>query len=192
MIHLKKVSINQMLVWIAQAAVIGFMIPTVFGFLVDSNQTLTLESSFFQIPIIVSLIGFSVIGEVATSIAMGFTAVIFIIMLLNVIFFVRALKFGGFLFSVILLDVTTLFAWYKGEVFSVGYVTVNFVVHILVMVLLIAGMIGAYRIRTENQIVEEEQEELAEAEIEFEVENKLIDESIESKENTDESVSSDS
>lgn len=189
---MKKASINQILVWIAQAAVIGFMIPTVFGFLVDSKQALTLESSFFQIPIIVSLIGFSVIGEVATSIAMGFTAVIFIIMLLNVIFFVRALKFGGFLFSVILLDLTTLFAWYKGEVFSVGYVTVNFVVHLLVMASLIAGMIGAYRIRTQNQILEEEKNELAEAEVEFEVENKLCDEMPEPKENTDESVSSDS
>jgi hypothetical protein len=176
----------------AQAAVIGFMIPTVLGFLVNSNQTLTLEGSFFQMPIIVSLIGFSVIGELATSIAMGFTAIIFIIMLLNVIFFVRALKFGGFLFSVILLDLTTLFAWYKGEVFSVGYVTINFVVHLLVLALLIAGMIGAYRIRTENQIMEEEKDELAEAEIEFEVENKLSDESPEPKENTDESVSSDS
>lgn len=181
-----------MLVWIAQAAVIGFMIPTVFGFLIDSNQVLTLEGSFFLMPIIVSLIGFSVIGEAATSIAMGFTAIIFVIMLINVIYFVRAFKFGGFLFSIILLDVTTMFAWYKGEVFSVGYVTVNFTVHLLVMALLIAGMIGAYRIRTENQMIEEEQDELAEAEIEFEVESKLSDEPIEAKENTDDSVSSDS
>jgi hypothetical protein len=191
-IHLKKVSINQILVWMAQAAVIGFMIPTVIGFFVNSNQLLTLEGSFFLMPIIMGLIGFSIIGEVAASIVMGITAVLFIIMLLNIIFFVRALKYGVFLFSILLLDVTTMFAWYKGEVFSVGYVTFSFIIHLLVMGLLVGGMMGAYRIRIENQITKIEKEELAEAEVEFEVEDKLIDPFPESKENTEDSVSSDS
>lgn len=192
MIHLKKISKNQLLIWIAQTALIGFMIPTVIGFLVSPNQMLTLEGSFFLMPIIMGLIGFSIIGEAASSIVMGITAVLFVIMLLNILYFTRALKYGIFLFSVLLLDMTTMFAWYKGEVFSVGYVTTNFIIHLVVMGLLAGGMFGAYRIRTENQIIESEKEELAEAEIEFEVEEKLGDPQPEPKENTEDSVSSDS
>ena len=192
MIHLKKISKNQLLIWVAQAAFIGFMIPTVFGFLVSPNQMLTLEGSFFLMPIIMGLIGFSIIGEVASAIVMGITAVAFIIMGITVIYFARALKYGIFLFSVLLLDVTTMFAWYKGEVFSVGYVTTNLIIHLVVMGLLVGGMFGAYRIRTENQIIEAEKEELAEAEVEFEVEEKLGDPQPEQKENTEDSVSNDS
>lgn len=189
---MKKASINQIVVWITQAAVIGFMIPTIIGFLSSSDRMLTLQGSFFLIPIIIGLIGFSIIGEVAASIVMAITAVVFIVMLLNVVYFTRALKYGVFLFSLLLLDLTTMFAWYKAEVFSVGYVTVNFYIHLLVMGLLVGGMFGAYRIRTENQIIATEKEEFAEAEVEFEVEDKLSDPLPEPKENTDDPVSSDS
>jgi hypothetical protein len=189
---MKKFSNNQMMVWVAQAALIGFMIPTLIGFLTSSNQMLSLEGSFFLIPIIMGLIGFSIIGDVAASIVMGITAVVFIIMLLNVMFLKRALKYGIFLFAVLLLDVTTMFAWYKGEVFSVGYVTTNFIIHLIVMGLLVLGMFGAYRMRVTKHQKEVEIEERIEAEVEFEVESKLVDPMIEPKENTDESVSSDS
>jgi hypothetical protein len=60
------------------------------------------------------------------------------------------------------------------------------------MVLLIVGMIAGYRYRVVEHQKEVELEERAEAEVEFEVNNKLMDPIIESNKNTDDSVSSDS
>ena len=187
---MKKITLNQVLVWIAQAAVVGFMIPTIVGFLVSTNRLLTLEGSFFLIPIIIGLIGYSIIGEVAATIVMGITAVVFVAMLIALIFFKRAPKFGIFLLSVFLLDLTTMFAWFKGEVFSVSYVTTNLIIHLVIMGLIIVAMIASYRTRVLKQEKEMEKQEFAEAEVEFEVERKLVDP--QPNENTVETVSSDS
>lgn len=189
-INMKKITLNQVLVWIAQAAVVGFMIPTIVGFLVSTNRLLTLEGSFFLIPIIIGLIGYSIIGEVAATIVMGITAVVFVAMLIALIFFKRAPKFGIFLLSVFLLDLTTMFAWFKGEVFSVSYVTTNLIIHLVIMGLIIVAMIASYRTRVLKQEKEMEKQEFAEAEVEFEVERKLVDP--QPNENTVETVSSDS
>ena len=189
-INMKKITLNQVLVWIAQAAVVGFMIPTIVGFLVSTNRLLTLEGSFFLIPIIIGLIGYSIIGEVAATIVMGITAVVFVAMLIALIFFKRAPKFGIFLLSVFLLDLTTMFAWFKGEVFSVSYVTTNLIIHLVIMGLIIVAMIASYRSRVLKQEKEMENQEFAEAEVEFEVERKLVDP--QPNENTVETVSSDS
>lgn len=189
-INMKKITLNQVLVWIAQAAVVGFMIPTIVGFLVSTSRLLTLEGSFFLIPIIIGLIGYSIIGEVAATIVMGITAVVFVAMLIALIFFKRAPKFGIFLLSVFLLDLTTMFAWFKGEVFSVSYVTTNLIIHLVIMGLIIVAMIASYRSRVLKQEKEMENQEFAEAEVEFEVERKLVDP--QPNENTVETVSSDS
>jgi hypothetical protein len=205
---MKKLTISQVLIWITQLAIIGFTLPTIIGFINSPNRILTLEGSYFLIPIIVGLIGFSVIGESVAMIVIGLTGFILLIMLLCVIFFKRALKYGVFLFAVLLLDLTTMFAWYKGEVFEVSYVTTSFYIHVVVMAILIAGMIAAYFVRVEKQKAEIEMEEQAETEVEFEikdklseptmtevefeVEDKLSDPIAEPKENTDDSVSSDS
>ena len=189
-INMKKITLNQVLVWIAQAAVVGFMIPTIVGFLVSTNRLLTLEGSFFLIPIIIGLIGYSIIGEVAATIVMGITAVVFVAMLIALIYFKRAPKFGIFLLSVFLLDLTTMFAWFKGEVFSVSYVTTNLIIHLVIMGLIIVAMIASYRTRVLKQEKEMEKQEFAEAEVEFEVERKLGDP--QPNENTVETVSSDS
>jgi hypothetical protein len=189
---MRKVTISQILVWIAQTAMIGFMIPTVVGFFSSPDRMLTLEGSYFLIPIIIGLIGYSVVGEMIAVYVMGLTAFILLIMLICVIFLKRALKYGVFLFAVLLLDLTTMIAWYKGEIFEIGYVTTIFYVHIVVMALLVVGMIGGYRFRVDKHLKEVELEERSEAEVEFEVRNKLVDPQFESKENTDDSVSSDS
>ena len=189
---MKKITVNQVLVWVAQAAVVGFMIPTIFGFLISTDRLLTLEGSFFLIPIIMGLIGYSIIGDVATTIVMGITAIVFVTMLIALIFFKRGPKFGIFLLSVFLLDMTTMFAWFKGEVFSVSYVTVNLIIHLVIMGLLIVAMVASYRTRVLKQEKASEKQELAEAEVEFEVESKLVDPQPEVKENTVETVSSDS
>lgn len=189
---MKKLTINQVLIWIAQVAVIGFTLPTIIGFFISPNGILPIEGSFFLIPIILGLIGFSIIGESVASIVMGLTGFILVIMLFCVIFFKRALKYGVFLFAVLLLDLTTMIAWFKSEIFEVGYVTTNLLVHLLVMALLIAGMIAAYFTRTQKQQKYIEKVELLEAELEFEVEDKLVDPQPEPKENTDIAVSSDS
>jgi hypothetical protein len=189
---MKKFSVNQVLILITQAAVIGFMIPTIIGFLSSSDRILTLEGSYFLMPIIIGLIGFSVIGESIAVYVMGLTAFVLLIMLICVILLKRALKYGVFLFAMLLLDVATMVAWYKGEIFEVSYVTMSFYVHVIVMVLLVIGMIAGYRYRVIEHQKEVEIEERAEAEVEFEVENKLIDPLIESNKNTDDSVSSDS
>lgn len=202
---MKKITVNQVLVWVAQAAVVGFMIPTIIGFLISTNRLLTLEGSFFLIPIIMGLIGYSILGEVATTVVMGITAIVFVAMLIALIFFKRAPKFGIFLLSVFLLDLTTMFAWFKGEVFSVSYVTTNLIIHLVIMGLIIVAMVVSYRSRVLKQEKASEKQELADAEVEFEVENKLVDPQSEPEdestlvdpqpepeENTVETVSSDS
>lgn len=189
---MKKITVNQVLVWVAQAAVVGFMIPTIVGFLASDNRLLTLEGSFFLIPIIMGLIGYSILGEVAATIVMGITVIVFVAMLIALIFLKRAPKFGIFLLSVFLLDLTTMFAWFKGEVFSVSYVTTNLIIHLVIMVLLVVAMVASYRTRVLKQEKASEKQELADAEVEFEVESKLVDPQLEVKENTVETVSSDS
>ena len=189
---MKKVSISKVMVWIAQVAIIGFMIQTIIGFLSSPDRILTLEGSYFLMPIIIGLIGFSVIGESIAVYVMGLTAFVLMIMLICVILLKRAVKYGVFLFAVLLLDLATMVAWYKNEIFEVDYVTTSFYVHVGVMVLLIVGMIAGYRYRVVEHQKEVELEERAEAEVEFEVNNKLMDPIIESNKNTDDSVSSDS
>jgi hypothetical protein len=189
---MKKLTLSKVVIWITQLAIIGFALPTIIGFFNSPNRILTLEGSYFLIPIIVGLIGFSVIGESVAMIVIGLTGFILLIMLLCVIFFKRALKYGVFLFAVLLLDLTTMFAWYKGEVFEVSYVTTSFYIHVIVMAMLIAGMIAAYFNRVEKHRREIEMEEQAETEVEFEIKGKLSEPIVEPKENTDDSVSSDS
>ncbi len=189
---MKKVSLQRIVIWIAQAAAVGFTIPTILRFVNNPGAQLTFENSYFVMPIVITLIGFTIIGEAITTYVLGLTAFVLLIMLLCVILFQRALKYGIFLFAVVLLDVTTLFAWFKGEVFEVSRITEIFYTHIVVMIVLIAGMIAAYIVRVQKHKSEVELEELAEAEIEFEVKEKLGDPISEEKENTDKPVSSDS
>jgi hypothetical protein len=189
---MKKPTINQIVIWVAQATVVGFILPTIFGFFISPNGILPLEGSFFLIPIILGLIGFSIIGESVASIVMGLTGFILLIMLICVIFFKRAMKYGVFLFAILLLDLTTMIAWFKSEIFEAGYVNTNFYIHLAVMAILIAGMTSSYFTRTLKQQKDIEKEELVEAEVEFEVEHKLSDPESELKENTEDSVSSDS